>query len=177
MKSPRQEILRRYGIFAIFFLMTLISSLHVSAQTSPVKGTVKDEAGIAMPGVNVTVQGTKTAAVTDASGNFSINAANGNVLIASFIGYNPQTVTVGDSPQLDIVLKAASNSLNEVVVVGYGTQKKENLTGSIAVVNVKDANNRAIFYVARALQGQVGGVVVNGSGVPGEGVTIHIRGC
>ncbi|WP_428329438.1 SusC/RagA family TonB-linked outer membrane protein [Mucilaginibacter sp.] len=174
MKSPRLEILRRHGLSIVFLLLMLASSICTMAQT-PVKGVVKDDTGAALPGATVAVKGGKLNAITDINGNFTISAASGSTLVVSFIGYEPQNVIVGDSP-INVVLKAASSSLNEVVVVGYGSQKKENLTGSVSVVNLKDADKRVTFDVARELQGQVAGVEVNGSGVPGEGVTIHIRG-
>ncbi|MET3498649.1 TonB-linked SusC/RagA family outer membrane protein [Mucilaginibacter rubeus] len=145
-----------------------------------VSGKVTDEADLPMPGVTVKVKGTNVSAQTDLQGRYTLNIPDNNtggvVLVFSFVGYVSQEITVTGNSLINVQLKAASNSLNEVIVVGYGTQKKENLTGSVAVVNLKDANKRVTPDVARALQGQVAGVQVNGSGVPGEGVSIRIRG-
>lgn len=175
MKKHRPDRLLKSSLKLLLFLM-LFSVLQVSAQTPILKGIVKDETGIPLAGATIKVQGTNITVVADNKGAYSVSAAPGNVLTVSFIGYITQQMTLGDSPKLDIVLRATANSVNEVVVVGYGTQKKENLTGSVAVVNLKNADKRVTFDVARELQGQVAGVEVNGSGVPGEGVTIHIRG-
>lgn len=145
-----------------------------------ITGKVTDESNQPLPGVSILLKGTSLGAQTGVDGKYTLTIpdvnVNNAVLVFSFIGYEQQSVAVADSYQINVVLKPASNSLNEVVVVGYGSQKKENLTGSVAVVNVKDADKRVTHDVARLLQGQVAGVEVNGSGVPGEGVTIHIRG-
>lgn len=145
-----------------------------------VSGKVTDDEGLPLPGVTVKVKGTNVSAQTDLQGRYTLNIPDNNtggvVLVFSFVGYASQEITVTGNSLINVQLKAASNSLNEVIVVGYGTQKKENLTGSVAVVNLKDANKRVTPDVARALQGQVAGVQVNGSGVPGEGVSIRIRG-
>ncbi|XHR92455.1 carboxypeptidase-like regulatory domain-containing protein [Mucilaginibacter sp. UC70_90] len=137
-----------------------------------VSGKVTDDEGLPLPGVTVKVKGTNVSAQTDVQGRYNIKIPDVNtegvVLVFSFVGYTSQEVTISGNSLINIQLKAASNSLNEVIVVGYGTQKKENLTGSVAVVNVKDANKRVTPDVARALQGQVAGVQVNGSGVPGR---------
>lgn len=145
-----------------------------------ITGKVTDENDQPLPGVTVKIKGTGLGTQTDLNGKYTLSVpdanANNVTLVFSFIGYEPQEVLLSGNNTINIQLKAASNSLNEVVVVGYGSQKKENLTGSVAVVDVKDADKRATHDVARELQGQVAGVEVNGSGVPGEGVTIHIRG-
>jgi TonB-linked SusC/RagA family outer membrane protein len=176
MKSPRLEILRRHGVIAMLFLLLLIASVHVSAQTGQIKGSVKDETGAPLPGATIAVKETKSATISDINGNFMINAESGNTLVVSFIGYDPQSVIVGDSHQINVVLKASSSSLNEVVVVGYGSVKKKDLTGSVSVVNVDNAKKTASYDVAKLLQGQAAGVSVQGSGEPGGFVQIKIRG-
>ncbi|MVN22571.1 SusC/RagA family TonB-linked outer membrane protein [Mucilaginibacter arboris] len=172
----RLKFLIRYRLLAVPVFLLILFSTNLKAQSNLIKGVVKDESGKPLPGASVTVKGTAIAVATGLNGDFAINATNGTTLVIKFIGYNTQEVVVGDQQNLAIALKAQYNSLNEVVVVGYGTQKKENLTGSVAVVNVADAGKRVTNDVARALQGQVAGVQVNGSGVPGEGVSIRIRG-
>lgn len=160
--------------------LVILSEKGATVSVLTVTGKVTDEEGLPMPGVSIKVKGTEVGAQTDIQGKYVLNipdaSASNVVLVFSFIGYTTQEMPLNGSSTLSIQLKAASNSLNEVIVVGYGTQKKENLTGSVAVVNVKDANKRTTPDIARALQGQVAGVQVNGSGVPGEGVSIRIRG-
>lgn len=146
-------------------------------QIKKIQGTVTDDDGQPMPGVSIKIKGTQIVAITDLNGKYTINVADDNaVLVFSFIGFNTETVPLNGQNTINVKMKLQPKDLGEVVVVGYGTQKKENLTGSVAVVNVKDADKRVTHDVARELQGQVAGVEVNGSGVPGEGVTIHIHG-
>ncbi|WP_184544655.1 TonB-dependent receptor [Mucilaginibacter sp. FT3.2] len=160
--------------------LVILSEKGATVSVLTVTGKVTDETDLPMPGVTVKVKGTDVAAQTDVQGRYLLNipdaSASNVVLVFSFVGYASQEAPLNGNSALNVQLKAASNSLNEVIVVGYGTQKKENLTGSVAVVNMKDANKRTTPDVARALQGQVAGVQVNGSGVPGEGVSIRIRG-
>lgn len=141
-----------------------------------VRGVVKDDSDQPLPGVNVRIKGTTQGTVTDQYGNYFIEAEDNGTLVFSFVGFESQEVAIGGRTNIDVKLTVETKSLGNVVVVGYGSQKKENLTGSIAVVNVGDADKRTTHDVARELQGQVAGVEVNGSGIPGEGVTIHIRG-
>lgn len=152
----------------------------ISEKGNNVTGKVTDETDQPVPGVSVKVKGSAAGTQTNVDGKYVLNVPDADLnkvtLVFSFIGYATQEVPLIGNSTVSVQLKAVQNSLNEVVVVGYGSQKKENLTGSIAVVNVKDADKRVTFDVARELQGQVAGVEVNGSGVPGEGVVIHIRG-
>jgi TonB-linked SusC/RagA family outer membrane protein len=160
--------------------LVILSEKGGTVSVLTVVGKVTDESDLPMPGVTIKVKGTNVAAQTDVQGRYILNIPDANasnvVLVFSFVGFTTQETPLNGSSSLNIQLKAASNSLNEVIVVGYGTQKKENLTGSVTVVNMKDVNKRATPDIARALQGQVAGVQVNGSGVPGEGVSIRIRG-
>jgi TonB-linked SusC/RagA family outer membrane protein len=160
--------------------LVILSEKGATVSVLTVTGRVTDEADLPMPGVTIKVKGTNVAAQTDQQGRYVLDipdaSASNVILVFSFIGYASQEAPLNGNSSLNIQLKAASNSLNEVIVVGYGTQKKENLTGSVAVVDVKEANKRTTPDIARALQGQVAGVQVNGSGVPGEGVSIRIRG-
>ena len=145
-----------------------------------ITGKVTDESDKPMPGVSVLLKGTNFGTQTDANGKFSLNIpdnnANNVTLLFSFIGYEQQIVEVGNSRLINVALKPLSNSLNEVVVVGYGTVKKKDLTGSVAVVNVDNAKKTASYDVAKILQGQAAGVSVQGSGEPGGFVQIKIRG-
>lgn len=176
MQLFRPKFFRRYGLTVIPLILLIFFFNTVQAQMIPVKGVVKDETGNPLSGASVTIKGTGKAVATGNNGAFAISAEKGATLVVNFVGYTPQEVIVADQPVFNISLSPLANSLNDVVVVGYGTQKKENLTGSVAIVNVKDATKRVTNDVAVALQGQVAGVTVNGSGVPGAGVVIHIRG-
>jgi TonB-linked SusC/RagA family outer membrane protein len=160
--------------------LVILSEKGATVSVLTITGKVTDETDQPMPGVTIKVKGTNVATQTDVQGRYVLNipdaSASNVVLVFSFVGYASQESPLNGNSSLNMQLKAASNSLNEVIVVGYGTQKKENLTGSVTVVNLKEANKRTTPDIARALQGQVAGVQVNGSGVPGEGVSIRIRG-
>jgi hypothetical protein len=173
MKKFRLKL--RSSLSCVMLLLLMILPIVSFAQDGKivVKGTVKDASGVTLPGVTVKIKGTSIGTQTTTDGTFSITAPSDGTLLFSYLGYDTKEVAIAGRPHISVEITSNSKSLDDVVVVGYGTQKKENLTGSIAVVNVKDADKRATFDVARELQGQVAGVEVNGSGVPGEGVTIH----
>ena len=159
-------------------VVLLFSSYNASAQNEKtITGTVisaKD--ATPLPGVNVLVKGTKTTSVTGLDGNYSIKASSNDVLVFSYIGSSSQEVRVNNQQKINISLKENQTSLEEVVVVGYGTQKKSDLTGAVSVVNVNDAKKTITYDVAKMLQGQVPGVTVQSSGEPGGFVNIKIRG-
>lgn len=142
-----------------------------------VGGKIIGSSGQPLEGVSVVVKGTSIGTTSDAGGEFSLNVPDRqSVLVISYIGYEGQEIRVGDQNYLDITLKAAGSTLNDVVVVGYGTVKKADLTGSVGVVNVGNVEKVATYDVARSLQGQVAGISVQGSGEPGSFVNIKIRG-
>ncbi|MBO4943683.1 MAG: TonB-dependent receptor [Muribaculaceae bacterium] len=142
-----------------------------------VTGSVTDEKGEPMIGVSVTVPGTSTGTATNLDGLFNINAAQGQELRFSYIGYKPQTVIVGKSDNINVILAEDNNILDEVVVVGYGVQKKVNLSGSVATVNTKQLENRPVLSVGSALQGAVANLnVTTGSGQATSSPSFNIRG-
>ena len=149
-------------------LVLCFTSLFAWAQNISVTGTVIDQASEPIIGASVVssmVQGTGT--ITDLDGVFTLNVPKGDVLTISYIGYTTQKVTVTGS-EIKVVLEEDSHNLNDVVVVGYGTQKKANLTGSVAAVDSKDLNGRAITNVTTGLQGKMAGVTIkNTTGRPG----------
>ncbi|WP_242695946.1 SusC/RagA family TonB-linked outer membrane protein [Desertivirga brevis] len=149
---------------------------HVSA--FPVKGTVRDERNEALPGAIVKIKGTKTSVVTDVNGAFVINASTGDVLVVSFIGYGETEVKVGaEGTAINVSLQPTDKSLNEVVVVGYGTVKKRDLTGSVASVKPDEITARPGPNPMESLQGRVAGLdITRSSGQPGEGVNLQLRG-
>jgi TonB-linked SusC/RagA family outer membrane protein len=152
--------------------------LKAAAVAIKVQGTVSDEKGLPLPGVSVKVKGTPAGTVTDANGKYSLANVDGNaVLVFSFIGYNTQEVPVSNKEQIDVKLTEASKELNQVVVVGYGTQKRVDLTGSVGSVNSKQLQERPAINVEEELAGKIAGVNVStNSGAPGGATKIRIRG-
>lgn len=149
------------------------------AQNLQVKGRVTSKtSGEPLAGASVTIKGTSTGTTTDEQGGFSINVpSRGTVLVISYTGYVSQEYTVNDAGPVNIQLDQRSGSLNEVVVVGYGSQRKKDLTGAVSVVTSADIANRPIVNPAEALQGKAAGVqIVSNSGKPGAGLTVRIRG-
>lgn len=146
-------------------------------QQSIVKGQVKDEMGIPLGGVTVLVKGTTNGVATDFDGNYAINASKGNILKFSYVGMLPVEVTVGEDLSIDITLTIDSESLEEVVLIGYGSQKRSDITGSVSKVNVAEMNKSNPISVDNALVGRASGVhVVTASGAPGSNASIRIRG-
>ena len=144
---------------------------------SLVKGTVKDVSGDPIIGASVKVQGQKSGVITDFDGNFSVPAENNATLVISYIGYTTETVKVSGRNNLSITLREDAQTLNDVVVIGYGVQKKSDLTGSVASVKAEDLKHRSTTDAAAALQGKAAGVqILNSSGKPGQGASIRVRG-
>ena len=142
-----------------------------------VKGTVNDEAGEPIIGATVKVKGSQTGSITDFNGNFSVEAASNATLSVSYVGYVPQDVKVGGRNNLTIVLKEDAQMLNDVVVIGYGTMKKSDISGSVATINKEQMERKVPVNVAQALQGAAAGVIVtNQDGAPGSKSAIRIRG-
>ncbi|MCO4292699.1 SusC/RagA family TonB-linked outer membrane protein [Solitalea sp. MAHUQ-68] len=155
----------------------LASSVNQAADKITVKGTVSDKFG-PLAGVSISVKQSSNGTSTDADGAYSIVVNKGETLIFSMIGYRTQEVTIGSQTAVNITLESEVTQLEEVVAVGYGTQKKVNLTGAIATVSAKDFENRPITNVSTAIQGKMSGVtVLQRSGQPGrDNGTIRIRG-
>jgi iron complex outermembrane receptor protein len=160
--------------FSLFLLVVLTAS---GVAQKMVSGTVKDAAnGDALIGANVLVKGSGTGTITDIDGTYSLKAAEGDVLVFSYAGYTDQEVVVGSSSTVNISL-SAGRLLDEVVVVGYGTIRKRDVTGSVASLKEKDFNQGVITSADQLLQSRVAGVnIVNNSGQPGGAATVKIRG-
>ncbi|MFV0521754.1 MAG: SusC/RagA family TonB-linked outer membrane protein [Mangrovibacterium sp.] len=150
----------------------------LAQQGKVIKGKVVDEKKIPLPGVTVVVKGTTNGAVTDIDGNYSLgNVPAGAVLHFSFIGMTPQDVPVNGHPTIDIQMKAENIGLDEVVAVGFGTQKKVNLTGSVGIATAKDIQSRPVTNATQALQGMVPGLQLSTSdGALDKSMSISIRG-
>ncbi|WP_230679927.1 SusC/RagA family TonB-linked outer membrane protein [Pontibacter rufus] len=163
----------------LVLLLTLFSVTSVLAQNATVKGRVTDETGMGLPGVTVLLKGTATAAPTDMQGNYSLTVPGlDGTLVFSFIGYQTQEVPINNRSTIDVSLQTDTKALEEVVVVGYGTQKKATVTGSISEVEGAAINKSPQPNLANSLAGRVSGVIVNNrGGEPGyDGAEIRIRG-
>lgn len=161
---------------AIVWLLLLLCPA-VSAQTQKISGKVTGSLDKApLPGVTIVIKGTKTGTVTDPAGQFTISAAPGNVLLFSFVGFAPKEVPVGNAATLNVELEENAGQLNEVVVTGYGSQSKKDITGAVATVNVKQLLSAPAGNVGQALQGRVAGVTVGNENAPGGNVMVRIRG-
>jgi TonB-linked SusC/RagA family outer membrane protein len=161
------------------FLLLLLGSVPFSrAQTARVSGKVTSEDGGALPGVNVLIKGTTVGTTSDVDGRYSLSITQPNAtLVFSFIGFEPQEVAVGSQSVINVTMKVDVKSLEEVVVVGYGTQKKSDLTGSVTSVTSREIKQVAVASLDQALQGRAAGVqVTQASAAPGGGVAIRIRG-
>lgn len=142
-----------------------------------VTGSVKDSTGLSLPGVSVKVLGTQIGTITDANGAFRIEVGAGSVLSFSMIGYRTKEVSVGDSQVISVVLSEERSMLADVVVVGYGTQKKETLTGAVSIVSLDKLDSRSLNSVGEVLAGKSPGVIVtNEGGDPTSTPRINIRG-
>src|SRR5690606_1515995 len=156
----------------------LLQELSITG-VNEVTGTVKDDRGEPLPGVNVMIKGTQTGTSTDATGRFSIRVTQENaVLIFSFVGYQTQEITPGSQRVLDVTLLPDQKSLEEVVVIGYGTQKKTSLTAAVSTIGGDELSNLPIGELSNGLGGRLSGVINRQvSGQPGnDGANIYIRG-
>ena len=160
-----------------FFLMMacLLVIAQVIAQRT-VSGKVTDDSGEGLPGVNVLIKGTTNGTQTDLDGNYRLAVNDGDVLVFSYVGFETQEVTPGNRTTIDVTMGGATE-LQEVVVTGYGVQRKSDLTGAIAQIDGEDLQDFPVPGVDQALQGRVAGVnVISSNGQPGGGVTVRIRG-
>ncbi len=162
---------------AMLLLLLGFAVSSVFAQQRTVTGTVTSEELGALPGVNIIIQGTTSGAVTDTDGNYSLSVPGPDaILVFSFIGYSSLAVTVGDQTNISPLLVADVTALDEIVVTGYTTQRKSDITGAVSVVNVEELNQITSASVVQKLEGRASGVVVNAGGQPGGRNTVRIRG-
>ena len=165
-------------------LCFFISPMNLFASTQQsgnyrVTGIVKDATGESIIGASVLEKGTNNGIITDIDGNFSLSVTPNSTLVISFIGYATQEFAINkDNMQLNVILKEDSKMIDEVVVVGYGVQKKENLTGSVAAVNFNDVANMPVANTANMLQGRLPGVMLTGNGAQAgkDNPEIRVRG-
>ncbi|MFK7951146.1 MAG: SusC/RagA family TonB-linked outer membrane protein [Saprospiraceae bacterium] len=161
----------------LFILLAILTSYSFAMAQRIVTGIVSDERE-PLVGATVQVQGTGRGVATDFDGTYSIQVPNGEtVLVFSYIGLKPQEILVGTQTSITVVLKENSSVLDEVIVVGYGTQKRSNISGSVGVVTAEEITEAPILRVEQALQGRAAGVqVAQNSGAPGSALTVRIRG-
>ncbi len=163
-----------YWLFALAFS---IYSLSADAQQS-ISGKISNESGEALIGVSISVQGSTSGTITDIDGMFSLDVANDAILDLSYIGYKNQSISVNGQSYLDVVMMVDSEVIDEVVVVGYGTVKKSDVTGSVSSVKSEELQAIPVLNAAQALQGRAAGVAVQtqNGGEPGAGISIRVRG-
>ncbi|MEP2348815.1 MAG: TonB-dependent receptor, partial [Algoriphagus sp.] len=168
---------KRKGFLWVFILMLLLSSESILAQSKTVSGTVTSDTGETMPGVSILLKGTTVGTTTDLDGKYSINANAGDVLVFSFIGMETKEISITSSNTYDVVLATDISQLDEVVVVGYGTTKKSDLTGSVSSVKAAELTAFPVANATQALQGRAAGVsVTSNNGDPGGALKVRIRG-
>lgn len=154
-----------------------IKDLHAQQQAKTVTGTVTDVSGEPIIGANIRIKGTTTGTITDIDGNFSIEAGPQSVIEVSYIGYLTQETVINNQKSIRFLLKEDTKTLDEVVVIGYGVQKKADLTGSVANINTEKLNTQSNANIGQALQGKIAGVdIVSQGGAPGSGTRIMVRG-
>lgn len=154
-----------------------IKDLHAQQQAKTVTGTVTDVSGEPIIGANIRIKGTTTGTITDIDGNFSIEAEPQSVIEVSYIGYLTQETVINNQKSIRFLLKEDTKTLDEVVVIGYGVQKKADLTGSVANINTEKLNTQSNANIGQALQGKIAGVdIVSQGGAPGSGTRIMVRG-
>ncbi len=162
-------------LLVVVFLM--LGAVSAFAQNVQIRGTVSDETGAPLPGATILVKGTTTGTTTDIDGQYAISSPSSGVIIFSFIGYSPIERQVGNQSQIDVTLQPDLSDLDEVIVVGYGTAKKSQLTGAISSVGSKEIQELPITDARQALQGRAAGVDVTQAGSkPGAAPQVRIRG-
>lgn len=174
------KITNNYSGFScrIFLLLCFIVFSSVAmAQDRTISGKIIEEAGTPLPGVTIQNKTTKHGAISDINGNYSIKAKQGDVLSFTYLGYIGQTIKVGTSNMVNVTLVSDSKALSEVVVIGYGTQKKANVSGAVSTFRADNLDERPVGRVDQAMVGQMAGVrVQQTTGLPGKGLSIQIRG-
>lgn len=162
-------------LFLLFCLMGCFLSSF--GQVKKVSGTIKDDTGEGLPGVTILIQGTNKGAVTDVDGKFSMSVDPKNVLVISYVGCKTKKVNVGSKTNFDIMLESDSELLDDVVVIGYGSQKRSDISTAVASVNMQDVQKSGNSQALEALQGKISGVqIISNDGSPAGGMTFRIRG-
>jgi len=169
------KILRTVLLFMSFLVCARAMAQN---QGTVIKGVVTDEKGVTIPGATVTVKGMQKATVTDANGNYSIQVpAQGKILVFSFIGMEAKEVVIGGKTQINVSLTSTSTALSDVVVIGYGQQKRQDVNGAVSSVTAKDLADIPQVSIDQMLEGKAAGVTIQqNAGGPGSNTSVHIRG-
>lgn len=157
-------------------LIGMLLPMCMFAQQITVQGVVKDQTGETVIGASVMEKGTTNGTITGIDGDFSLNMSPNGTLVVSFVGYKTQDVQVKGQKQLQVVLSEDAEMLDEVVVIGYGTMKKSDLTGAVSSIGNKDIKDSPVSNLGQAIQGKISGVQIVDAGKPGDNVSIKIRG-
>jgi TonB-linked SusC/RagA family outer membrane protein len=173
MNNSMKKIFTKFSVLAVLCFLLLNVAY---AQNITIKGVVKDETGLPVPSASIMVKGTTNGTQTDANGIYSISAPSNGTLVITYIGYATQEIAISGKTTININLTTAANDLQQVVVVGYGTQKKRDLTGSISSISGADIEKIQGTNPIASLQGKVAGLTVVNSGTPGSSPTVRIRG-
>lgn len=167
--------MKNSGKFLLFWLAGILLSVQAFAQSITIRGNVKDNTGMGIIGANILVKGTTNGTITDFDGNFTLDAQKSDIIVISFIGYKTQELPA--APTMNVVLKDDSEVLEDVVVIGYGSVKKSDLSGSVVAVKAEEMNRGAVTSPQELIMGKVPGLsVAQPNGQPGGGSTIRIRG-
>lgn len=166
---------KRYILFVFLFFSAVTGAI---AQSITVTGKVSDETGESLPGVNVLVKGSSAGTATDMLGNYSVTVPSADAtLVFSFIGFKTQEIAVGGRTAINVALGPDVTSLDEVVIVAYGTQSKHNVTGAVQTVNADEFKDQPVGQITQKLQGKLAGVqITQNTGIPGQGMTVRVRG-
>ena len=169
---------QKWIIKQIFLFALIVGTQSIFSQSQSITGTISDESGEPLPGVSIVVKGTTRGAVTNLEGQYTVEAEDPtSVLVFSYVGYLTQEITVGNQTVIDIALEADVYGLEEVVVIGYGTVKKSDLTGSVVTIDGEEFEDKPISSFEQGLQGRAAGVTVTqSSGAPGAGISVLVRG-
>jgi len=177
METKKIRFSKQAGLRLLLSTAFLIFAFSVMAQISITGKVTENETGLALPGANIIIKGTTVGTQTDKDGNFTIDVAKGKILVISYIGFLDEEVTIVDEANIQVSLKEDISNLDEIVIVGYGSQKKSVVTGAISRVKAEDIEKLPLLRVEDALQGRASGVVVAAnSGQPGSSATVRVRG-
>lgn len=164
-------------LWAIFSCLLFSPKLHAQNELRKITGKITTKDGHPLPGISVVLKGSNQGTSTGSLGEFIISARSGDILVLSSVGYQPKEIKVGNTDLIEVNMEQDQSNLNEVVVIGYGSVKRKDVTGAISSISAKDIANTVSTTFDQALQGKVAGVVVNqNSGQPGGGVSVQIRG-
>ena len=168
---------RQEGTHIVLTKVTGKTDAEIQQQVRKIDGAILDSNGEPVIGANVIIKGTTNGTVTDINGEFSIEAQSGSVLEVSYIGYLTKEITITNQNTLRVILVEDTKTLDEVVVIGYGTQKKADLTGSVANISTEKLSTQSNVNIGQALQGKIAGVdIVSQGGAPGQSSRIMVRG-